>query len=205
MELLSVAQKYQMGNALIHIRGTVAQQNSLPTGLEPALRIYILALKYGLRPEALQSTRTILNYPMTFKVFDNMLDYMPGASFYELWKYREKVRLILASDLTEFRRSRARGTISGLCCTKPGSSQNTIWLDDYIESIGKTPNLFDSVEFNIAMARHLSNLKNKAALSCECASIPSQTLREFWEALVSVVHGSFEKVSVVDVPSCFGY
>ncbi|KAF8472356.1 hypothetical protein DFH94DRAFT_766373 [Russula ochroleuca] len=53
MELLSVAQKYQMETALTHIRGSVAQQNSLPTCLEPALHIYALAQEYGLRPEAL--------------------------------------------------------------------------------------------------------------------------------------------------------
>src|ERR1700760_2370887 len=33
MELLSVAQKYQMGIALTHIRGSIARQNPLHTGL----------------------------------------------------------------------------------------------------------------------------------------------------------------------------
>jgi hypothetical protein len=40
---------------------------------------------------------------MTIEDFDNKLDIMPGASLYELWKYHERVRAILASDLTEFR------------------------------------------------------------------------------------------------------
>ena len=31
--------------------------------------------------------------------------------------------------------------------------------------------------------------------------ISSQAIRDFWEALASVVHGSFEKVSMVDVQS----
>jgi hypothetical protein len=53
MELLSAAQKYQMGTVLIHIRGSIAQQYPPPTDLEPALRVYSLAQKYGLRPEAL--------------------------------------------------------------------------------------------------------------------------------------------------------
>jgi hypothetical protein len=45
MELLSVAQKYQMGTALDHIRGSIARHNSLPTRLESALHIYALAQK----------------------------------------------------------------------------------------------------------------------------------------------------------------
>jgi hypothetical protein len=60
MELLSIAQKYQMGTVLTHFRGSVARQNSLLSQLKPALRIYSLALKYGLRPEVLQSARTTL-------------------------------------------------------------------------------------------------------------------------------------------------
>ena len=53
------------------------------------------------------------------------------------------------------------------------------------------------------MARHTRDSANEP--SCECALIPSQTIRDFWEALASVVHGSFKKVSGVDVPSYLGY
>jgi hypothetical protein len=49
------------------------------------------------------------------------------------------------------------------------------------------------------MARHIMDKANEAG--CECASIPSQTMRDFWEALASVVDGSLEKVSIVDIPS----
>jgi hypothetical protein len=59
MELLSVAQKYQMETALTHIREESARHNPLATSKEPALRIYALAQKYGLRPEALQAAREI--------------------------------------------------------------------------------------------------------------------------------------------------
>ncbi|KAH9989320.1 hypothetical protein BJV77DRAFT_687446 [Russula vinacea] len=101
MELLSVAQRYQMGTALAHIRASMLQ-NSLPTRLEPALHIYALAQKYGLRPEALQTARAILlKQRMTIEDFDNKLNIMSGASLYELWKYYERVRAVLASDLTE--------------------------------------------------------------------------------------------------------
>jgi hypothetical protein len=202
MELLSVAQKYQMGDALTHIRGSIARRNSLPTRLEPALHVYALAQKYGLRPEALQAARTILNYPMTIEDFDNKLGIIPGASLHELWKYHERVRAILASDLTAFRKSCASGTITGIRCVELSTSQIPKWLDQYIESIGITPYLFDFAELNIAMARHT---KEKAsAHGCECATISSQTIRNFWEALASSVDGCFKKVSMVGIPSHLG-
>jgi hypothetical protein len=184
---------------LIHIRGSVARQNPLPTHLEPALRIYVLAQKYGLRPEALQTARTILNYPITIEDFDNKLDIMPGAFLYELWEYHEEVRAILVSDLTEFRESGARGTISGLRCAELSASGIPRWLDQYIDSIGKSPNLFDTAELSIVMARHVQVTRNSRSRTarCECTSIHSQTIRDFWAALASVIHGSFEKASVV--------
>jgi hypothetical protein len=206
MELLYAAQKYQMETVLVHIRGSIARHNPLPTQLEPALHIYALAQKYGFRPEALQTARTILKQWMTIEDFDNRLDIMPGASLYELWKYHERVRTILASDLTEFRESGAHGTITGLQCTALTSSQIPRWLDQYIGSIAKTPKLFDTAELNVAMARHIKDGDTAVSRfgwgaprqtkhnSCECASISSQTIRDFWEALASVVHGSFEKV-----------
>ena len=205
IELLFVAQKYQMGIALTHIRGSIARQNPPPTHLEPALRIYFLAQKYGLIQEALQAARTILNYPMTIETFDTKLDIMPGAFLYELWKYYEEVRAILALDLTEFRESGAHGTITGLPCDELSTSQIPSWLDQYIDSIGKSPNLFDTAELNIAMARHIKNASTYG--DCQCASIHSQTIRDFWAALASVINGSFEKVSVVVVvvPSCQGH
>ncbi|KAI0268071.1 hypothetical protein BGY98DRAFT_925181, partial [Russula aff. rugulosa BPL654] len=202
MELLSVAQKYQMEIALTHIRGSIARQNPLPTRPEPALRIYALAQKHGLRLEALQTARTILGHPMTIEDFDNKLDIMPGASLYELWKYYETVRAILASDLAEFRESGVGGTMTGLRCTELSSSQIPSWVDQYIVSLGNAPNLFDPLELNIAMTRHIKNVGNGG---CECGSISSQTIHAFWDALVSVVHNCFKNVSVVDVPGYLGY
>ena len=200
MELLSVAQKYQMEVASTHIRGSIGRQNSLPTQrLESALHIYSLAQKYGLRTEALQAAQAILlKQSMTIEDLDNKLDIMSGASLYELWKYYERVRTILASDLTEFRRTFACGTITGLRC-KELCSQIPSWLYYYIESIKRNPNLFDSAGLNTAMVCHIKRMANH--LGCECASIPAQTIGEFWEALASVVHGSFGKASTVHMQS----
>jgi hypothetical protein len=136
---------------------------------------------------------------MTIEDFDNKLDIMPGASLYELWKYYERVRTTLASDLTEFRESGAHGSTTGLGCSELSPSQIPLWLDQYIEFIAKAPKLFDISEFHIAMARH-----NRDD-SCECALISSQIIREFWEALTSVVDGSFKKASRLCAPNYFGH
>jgi hypothetical protein len=197
MELLSVAQKYQMGSVLVHIRAIIARHYPIPTRLKPALRLYSLAHKYGLRPEVLLSARIIGNYPMTPEDYDNNFSTVPRVPLLELWKYHEKSRAILASDLTAFRAFEARGIMMGLGCRESSSHHLPSWLDQYIESIGNAPNLFDLVEFNIVMARHTSESKD----GCRCASMPRQTIRAFWVALASVVNGSFEKVSAVVVPS----
>ena len=194
MELLSVAQKYQMGTTLTHIRGSISQQNLLlPSGIEQALHIYALAQNYGLRPEALRMARAIfLKQTMTIEDFSNKPDIMPCTSLYELLKYHKEVRAILASDLEEFTVS-ARGMITDLRCTKLSFSQTLSWLDRYIESIGNYPNLFDYAEFNNAMARHIKDNANEPV--CMCASIPGQTISNFWDALAPVVDSSFVKVS----------
>ena len=202
MELLSVAQTYQMGFVLTNLRDRIARHHPLPTGLEPALHIYSLAQTYGLRPEALQAARTTLNYSMNLEDFDN-IRVLSSAFIYELWKYHERARAILASDLTEFKMSYANGTITRLNCTELGSSQVPSWLDQYITSLEMAPNLFDLAEFNATMLRHVGiededeDEDGDEDRYCKCAETPSQTICDFWEALTSVVHGSFEKVNVV--------
>jgi hypothetical protein len=197
MELLFVAQRYQMVAVMAHIRYNIAQQNPPPTERDTALHLYHLAQKYGLRHEALQAARTISKYPMNIEDLEDELDMMPGASLYELWKYSEKVRAILKSDLTEFKTSGACGTLAGLRCVMSSSSQIPRWLHDYIESIVDAPIQFDLIEFNTAVARHLGHEPRDAR--CECRSIPNQTVRNFWRALASVVDASFQKVSIVDI------
>ena len=198
MELLSVAQKYQMVSVLSHIRGSIARQNPPSIQQETALRVYSLAQKHGLHHEALQATRDIFKYPMNIEY---KADVVQGAALYELWKYYKRFRAILKSDLTEFRRSSARGTLTGLHCVELSSSQIPCWLDSYMASIGNAPDLFDLIEFNTILARHIKDKSQDPA--CQCSSIPSKTTRKFWEALASVVHGCFEKVNVFDVAGLF--
>jgi hypothetical protein len=190
MELLSVAQTYQMGITLTNIRETIALRNSLLTGSEPAFRIYHLAQKYGLRSEALQAARTI--FPMTTEDLVDKVDITPGT-LYELSKFHKRVRAILKSDLTEFKASHARGTLTGLRCLS-STSQFPRWLNRYIDSIGENPNLSDPAEFNILFTLHVKDLRGS---KCACMTLPAQTIRDFWEASAAVVQGSFEKVNIV--------
>ncbi len=137
MELLSVAQKYQMAPVLAHIRDKIAQRNPPSTDRDTALHIYSLSQKYGLHQEALQAAQTILKYSMNLGDFEDILDMMPRASLYEFWKYYDKVPSILTSDLTEFRSSGAHGTLTGLHCVELSSSQIPRRLDG--ESRRSTP------------------------------------------------------------------
>ena len=198
MELLSVAQKYQMVPVLSYIRYHIAQQNPPPTQRDDVLHSFSLAQKYGLHQEALQAAQTILmKYPMNIGDLEDKLDVMPGASLYELWNYYGKARDILAEDLAVFGMSGAGGTLRGLRCARSESSQIPGWIDNYIESIGKTPNLFNLIEFNIALARHI---RDKARDDdCMCIYISSQTMCNLWESLTSVVHGSLKKVSTIEI------
>jgi len=198
MELLSVAQKYQMVPVLAYIRYHIAKQNPPPIQQDDELHSYSLAQKYGLHQEALQAAQTILmKYPMNIGDLEDKLDVIPGASLYELWNYYGKVRNILAEDLAEFRMSCAGGSLRGLRCDELSSSQIPSWIDEYIASIEEEPNLFNLIEFNTALASHMWYRAENTG--CRCISIPSQTMRNFWERLTSVVHGSFKKVSTVEI------
>jgi hypothetical protein len=195
MELLFVAQKYQMVPSLAYIRYHIAQQNlSSSTQHDDALHSYFLAQKYGLLQEALQAARSILmKYPMNIGEWEDKLDILPGAYLYELWNYYGTVRNILARDILEFRKSGARGTLRDLRCVKFNDSQIPSWIDSYIASIPHTSSVFNPIEFNVALARHMGN-KDRNRIDCACASISSHTMRNFWKSLTSVVHGGFKEV-----------
>jgi hypothetical protein len=155
--------------------------------------MYSLAQEYGLRQEALQAAQHIMKYPMNV---EDMLELVQCSSLDALWKYFKKFRATLELDLKAFRASGGRGILAGLQCAEFSSSLIPRWLDDFIESIGRTPNLFDVFEFNTVLVRHISGSQNPI---CTCKFINSWTICHFWEALASVVQGSFEKVSVINM------
>src|SRR6266702_1842712 len=194
MELLSVAQKYEMDTVLTHIRDRVARQDPPFIHAENAFYVYSLAQKYRLRDEALQAARMTLNITMTIEVLEDKLDTMPGSFLHELWKYHQRVRGSLMLDLIEFRRSGARGTLKDLQCNKLSSFGYPSWLDNYFVSIAKSPAAFDLTRFPMALTRH-SPLGGLSSGCSHCASIPIETIQLLWTALTAVVHKSLRRVS----------
>ena len=190
MELLSVAQKYEMSNALAHIRGAIALQDPPFIRTETAFHIFSLAQRYGLGQEAVRAARVALTFPMTIEDLEDKFDAMPGAHLHILWKYSQKVRISLSSDLTAFRSHGANSTLAGLSCQVSNSSGIPSWLDAYIASIGENPALFDLTEFHVCLIRHAQYRCNP------CGAMSTKTIREFWKALTEVVHDSMIKVGV---------
>jgi hypothetical protein len=198
MELLAVAQKYQMVSVLRQIRCIIGARKD-PSFIHPetAFRIYFLAQKQELHQEAVQAAQVTLRLPMVIEDLGDKLQFsgMIGAYLYELWKYHERIRTDLKSGIPEFRNSRLPEGIKALRClyTSAGSSPLP-WLDKYIESIAETPHLFDPIEFENAWARHIKEFQVSYATTCPCVDISSQLRRDFWEALTAFVDGALERV-----------
>ena len=204
VRLLAVAQKYRMDSVLTYVRGVISIQDPPFILPETALNVYFLAQKYGLLQEMLRAARTTLRLSMTIEdlAADDKINFMPGTYLRELWKYHERVRKDLVSSLLEFRKSGAPGILKNLRCgsppqTVPPSTTPTPtipqWLDDYIESLAQAPHLFDLIEFEHALSRHIKNQPQHSA-PCPCVGISRHMIRAFWEALTTVVQETIEKV-----------
>ncbi|KAH9058206.1 hypothetical protein EDB87DRAFT_1685531 [Lactarius vividus] len=201
MELLSVAQKYQMDSVATHIRGAISRQDPPFLRPESALHVYFLAQEYELRQEALQAARVTLRLSMTIEDLGDKLEFpgMTGAYLHELWKYHQQVRTDLKPSVLEFRNSGLPDNVTVLHCSGPRSSDYPFlpWLDDYIRAISESLHLFDLVRFEDARARHIGSEISQTRYSkmCSCVEISSHTqvIRDFWGALTAVVDGTIEK------------
>ncbi|KAI9441871.1 hypothetical protein H4582DRAFT_1421708 [Lactarius indigo] len=202
MELLGVAQKYQMDSALAHIRGAISRQDPPFIRPETAHRVYFLAQEHELHQEALQAAQVTLRLPMIIEGLGDKLEFpgTTGTYLLELWKYHQRVRTDLKSGVLEFKNSGLPDVVKNLRCMPLKdeyynySLHNSfpIWIDNYIGSIAEAPHLFDLIEFESAWARHIQN-NNYTSSKCSCVGIPSQTIRTFWEALTAAVHRMIEK------------
>ncbi|KAI9452873.1 hypothetical protein BJY52DRAFT_1153557 [Lactarius psammicola] len=194
MELLAVAQKYQMDSVTTHIRGAIARLDPPFLRPETAFHVYFLAQQHELHQEALQAARVTLRLSMTIEDLGDKLGFpgMTGAYLYELWKYHKRVRIDLKSSLLGFRNSGLPYNVQSLRCQAPYSYNQSFprWLNDYIDSIAEAPHLFDLIEFEHAWARHIP----RSSSPCSCVSISNQVIRALWEALTAVVHKTIEKV-----------
>ncbi|KAH8984198.1 hypothetical protein EDB86DRAFT_2833618 [Lactarius hatsudake] len=203
MELLAVAQKYQMDSVMTHIRGAISRLDPPFLRPETALHVYFLAQQHELRQEAVQAARVTLRLSMTIEDLGDKLEFpgMTGAYLHELWKYHQQVRTDLRSGVLEFRNSGLPHDVQVLRCSGPRSNTHPFlpWLDSYIRAIAESPHRFDLVEFEDARARHIgfeiSNTRYPRMCSCVEISSHSQVIRAFWGALTAVVHGTIEKAN----------
>lgn len=207
MELLSVAQKYEMTSALTHIRNSLALQD--PPFIRPdnAFLVYSLAQRYGHRKEAIQAARLTLKFTMTLESLEPRV--FPGVYLHELWKYHQRVRAQLLSDLSW------PGAAATFEPTYMPALQNlkcpqSTWVQTYVHSIIGCPSLFDPIEFQMALARHITTSDYRGDIPADgcssCTNISVETIRSFWTALSTAVHRCMEKVSIVEVnyaPSLF--
>ena len=200
MELLSVAQMYKMNVVLTYIRMHIAQREPPFIREETAFLIYSLSQKYGLRTEALQAARCTLSFSsLTIENLseEKKLDLMPGAFLYELWKYHQRVRSNLTSDLKEFRISNALTILGDSSCDSLANSGLPVWLDKYISDIGtaRVPAFLDLTGFHMQLAEHIEKCGPSDAWH-SCSSLSRKEILAFWGALTVVVHSSIAKVRV---------
>jgi hypothetical protein len=229
IELLAVAQKYQMDSVSSHIRGAIAQQDPPFIRPETAFHIYYLAQQHGLYREMVQAARATFRLPMVIEDLGDRLDStgVTGAYLHELRKHHERVWTDLRAALLQFRSFGLPDNVKSLLCTPSrnaiscshcGRSCNSSGYCDYCGNYSSTSNhtpsfpqwLNDYVN-SIAEAPHLFNpIDFNSALTrhfqslstiCSCANMPSEVRHGFWEALTAVVHTTIEKVGKIGATS----
>ena len=196
MQLLSVAQKYEMSSVIDHIRGSLSLQDPPFIHRENAFLAYSLAQRYGLRREAIQAARLTLKFTLTIE------DDMPGAYLHELWKYHKRVQAQLRLALPF---SIAGTVLNTFKCSQHAATGPPYWVHSYIMSIAENPSFFDPIEFQMSLMRHtMGNVNGVGASTAWCSScalIPVEAMRTFWKNLAVTVQESMEQVSIVYV-SC---
>ena len=194
MELLSVAQKYEMSSEIVHIRGYLSRQHPPFINPENAFLAYTLAQRYGLWEEATQAARLTLKSILTIETLEDKLAIMPGAYLHELWKYHRRVQTELRSNLPS---SGAGAALKGYKCSQHSTKTgDPYWIESYIWSIIENPSRFDPIEFQKALARHTAG--TGGTIQClSCVHIPVETMRTFWTTLDETVHRCMAKASFV--------
>ncbi|KAH9174361.1 hypothetical protein EDB89DRAFT_566959 [Lactarius sanguifluus] len=194
LDLISVAQKYEMATALIRIRDCASRREPSLICPETALRVFSLAHEYGLLEEARQAAEETLKFPMTIQDFEDKLDIIPGAALSDLWKYRQQVLANLAVSLhEEFYESELCQTLASLYCSDANNADGSkipLWIDSYLYDIEDNLAIFNLTAFHLALSSHVSPTGD----GCEhCVLIPGETLNDIWTALTAVLHGSIRK------------
>ncbi|KAH8981748.1 hypothetical protein EDB86DRAFT_3086778 [Lactarius hatsudake] len=190
MELLSVAQKYEMSSVLSYIRGSLALQDPPFITPENAFLAYSLAQRYGLYKEATQAARLTLKSVLTIETLEDKLAMMPGAYLHELCKYHQRVQAHFKSDLPS---SGAGAVLKDFNCSRTQGTNTPRWIELYIQSIIENPSCFDPIEFQMALARHTTGSSPWSSWRCSCVFIPVKKMRTFWTTLAATAHRCMEK------------
>ena len=174
IELLSVAQKYEMVSVLADIRCYVALKDPPLICPENAFHSYSLSRKLGLRQEAAEAAKKItLTSSLDIETLEGRSDIPQGVYLDELWKYYQSVQGNLLSNVGNFRGSAAGGTLTGLSCVAMTQWGIPQWLDNYILSIAQTPSCFDPIEFQTTLACHVREAVVYQGNGCSsCTRIP---------------------------------
>ncbi|KAH9023516.1 hypothetical protein EDB84DRAFT_1580437 [Lactarius hengduanensis] len=172
MELLSVAQKYEMSSVLSYIRGSLALQDPPFITPENSFLAYSLAQRYRLYKEATQAARLTLKFVLTIETLEDKLAMMPVGP------------PLSGAVLKDVNCSRTQGT------------DTPRWIELYVQSIIENPSRFDPIEFQMALARHTTagtGIGPWAPRRCSCALIPVEKMRAFWTTLAATAHRCMEK------------
>ena len=195
LELLSVAQKYEMGHILVHIRGSISLQDPPLVSRSNALHVYSLAQKYGLRQEVVQAARLTVRSTLTIENLGGKLDVMSGDHLHQLWRYHQRLRRKLISKIDGFRQSSAYRALDSLDCSVLTRFKIPKWVDDYICFMASTPSSFNIFEFQSALARHISSRDKVQGKQCSfCTCLPEEVLDNFWTALTAFVNENMKEV-----------
>ena len=179
MELLAVAQKYQMDSILAHIRGAMYRQDLQFILPETAFNIYFLAQKYELHHEAVQAARATLCLPMVLEDLGDRLQFsdMTSAYLHELWKYHKRVRTDLKLGLLKSRNSGLPEEVKVLGRIAPSDEAVQRLFDNLIEPM---------------LTRHIK--ETLASKTCSCLDGSGELRRANLAALTCAVHGVIKKV-----------
>lgn len=200
LELLSVAQKYQVTTILSQIRACAFKREPKLICPETALHVYSLAWKYGLVEEALLAAKETLKMPMTIRDFEDKLDIIPGVALAELWNYRERVLdnvwERLGSESNYYSESEVYRISTTLNCVRV--VENTpMWLIAYIDHVIENTDGHDITTFHLFLSSHISPSDSSSEPCHHCKSIPSETIRKLWIALTAVFLECIAKVSTL--------
>ena len=204
LELLSVAQKYEMDTTLTLIRACVSRRN--PTSTCPgiicsktALHVYSLAWNHDLVEEMVLAARETLKAPMTIDTYEDKLNSISIPALCELWNFRKQVRHNLSSGFyKDVSKSELFLSLTDLGCVETSKPcKIPLWLHNYLRSVPEDPACFDPITFYSALSSHVSSGDCK-----QCCSISSKTIREFWIVMKASVHESVRKVGLILTATC---